>query len=86
MLITNVKALKNFLDGLPDDMKIVVYRQDMERYGYMENMSVNIRQMSPVEKETWDRFDGINYTYTAYENDKAGEDTVVIGQTIGAPT
>lgn len=79
MLITNVKTLKNFLDGLPDDMKIVVYRQDMERHGYMENMSVNIRQMSPVEKETWDRFDGINYTYTAYENDKTGEDTVVIG-------
>ncbi len=79
MLVTNVKALKNFLDGLPDDMKIVVYRHDMEKSGYMENMSVNIRQMVPVEKDTWDRFDGINYAYIAYENDKSGEDTVVIG-------
>lgn len=79
MLVTNVRAMKNFLDGLPDDMKIVVYRHDMERSGYMENLSVNIRQMAPVEKNTWDRFDGTDYTYTAYENDKSGEDTVVIG-------
>ena len=79
MLVTNVKTLKDFLATVPDDTKIVVYRSSMETNGYMENVSVNIRKMIPVEKNTWDRFDGTDYTYTAYENDKSGEDTIVIG-------
>jgi hypothetical protein len=79
MLVTNVKTLKDFLATVPDDTKIVVYRSSMETNGYMENVSVNIRKMIPVEKNTWDRFDGTDYTYTAYENDKNGEDTIVIG-------
>lgn len=79
MLITNAKTLKDFLATVPDDTKIVVYRSDMETNGYMENVSVNIRKMTPVQKDTWDRFDGTDYSYTAYENDKNGEDTIVIG-------
>ena len=79
MLVTNAKTLKDFLATVPDDTKIVVYRSDMETNGYMENVSVNIRKMTPVQKDTWDRFDGTDYSYTAYENDKSGEDTIVIG-------
>ena len=79
MLVTNVKTLKDFLATVPDDTKIVVYRSNMETNGYMENVSVNIRKMIPVQKDTWDRFDGTDYSYTAYENDKNGEDTIVIG-------
>lgn len=79
MLVTNAKTLKDFLATVPDDTKIVVYRSDMETNGYMENVSVNIRKMTPVQKDTWDRFDGTDYSYTAYENDKNGEDTIVIG-------
>ena len=79
MLITNAKILKDFLATVPDDTKIVVYRNNMETSGYMENVSVNVRKMKPVEIDTWDRFDGTDYTYTAYVNDKDGEDTIVIG-------
>lgn len=79
MLVTTAKTLKDFLATVPDDTKIVVYRSDIEKSGYMENVSVNVRKMIPVEKNTWDRFDGTDYTYTAYENDKDGEDTIIIG-------
>lgn len=79
MLITNAKILKDFLATVPDDTKIVVYRNNMETSGYMENVSVNVRKMKPVDIDTWDRFDGTDYTYTAYVNDKDGEDTIVIG-------
>ena len=86
MVFATVKEMKDFLKDLPDDMKLVCYRSDMERNGYMENVSVMIRKMASVEKHTWDRFDGGDYTYTAYENSSDGVDTVVISQTSGAST
>lgn len=79
MLAIDVKSLKEFLADKPDDMKLLVYRKDMETEGYMENVSVNVRKMKAVQKDTWDRFDGNEYSYTAYENDKNGEETIVIG-------
>ena len=79
MVFTTVKEMKDFLKDLPDDMKLVCYRSDMEKNGYMENVSARIRKMAPVEKHTWDRFDGGNYTYTAYEPNESGVDIVVIG-------
>lgn len=79
MLAIDVKSLKEFLADKPDDMKLLVYRKDMETEGYMENVSVNVRKMKAVQKDTWDRFDGNEYSYIAYENDKNGEEAIVIG-------
>ena len=58
-----VGELKEFIKNLPDDMPLVNYQSNMERSGYQNNVFCSVVNMKKETRETWDRFDGISYTY-----------------------
>lgn len=62
-----IEKLKQF-DG---NMEIVGHESDMERSGIQPiTICPMVRKMKKVTISTWDRFDGTDYTYTAYEPSK----------------
>lgn len=65
-----VGELKEFIKDLPDDMKIVAYQSDLERYGYFNNFSCNVANMKKTLRHTWDRFDYTDYSYNVYVKQK----------------
>lgn len=72
-----VGELRERLKNVDDNMLIVSYREDMEERGILEaHPYAGVIKVKEVEKSTWDRFDGIDYTYTAYERDKHGNKEV----------
>lgn len=58
-----VGDLKKFIDNLPDNMPLAIYRSDMETSGYRNNLSCKVTNMTKDTKYTWDRFDGTDYSY-----------------------
>ena len=64
-----VGELKNLIKDLSDDMMIVHFDNNMEKFGCFPNVTAKVERRSPVEKQTWDRFDGTDYTYESYERD-----------------
>lgn len=62
-----VGELKKLLADIPDNTPIVQYHSDMERSGYMPGGYLRKEAFNPVTKQTWDRFDGTDYSYTSYE-------------------
>ena len=58
-----VGELKEFIKNLPDDMPLVNYQSNMERSGYQNNVFCSVVNMKKETRKTWDRFDGISYTY-----------------------
>ena len=67
-----VRELKEFIKNLPDDMPLVNYQSNMERSGYQNNVFCSVVNMKKETRETWDRFDGISYTYEAMVNSADG--------------
>lgn len=72
MKVFTVKELKEMIKDLPDDMKIVQYQEGMERQGYLEGACIKVEKRTPVEVETYDRFDYTEYSYRRYEFDANG--------------
>lgn len=72
MKVFTVKELKEMIKDLPDNMKIVQYQEGMERRGFLEGAFIKIEKRTPVEVETYDRFDYTEYSYKRYEYDVDG--------------
>ena len=72
-----VGDLKKMLENIPDDLVIVGYESDMERHGIMEtSFCGKVVKVKEEKVSTWDSFDGTNYTYTRYVEDKNGDKEV----------
>ena len=72
-----VGELKERLKNVDDNMLIVSYQNGMEKSGILKAYPyAGVIKVKEVEKSTWDRFDGTDYTYTAYEKDKHGDKEV----------
>lgn len=67
-----IGELKEFIKDLPNDMPLVSYHSDMEKSGYFNSIGVSVENMSTERCETWDRFDGGNYSYEIYKSDENG--------------
>lgn len=68
-----VGELKEKLRGVPDDLLIVSYQSDMERSGIMKAYpQCKTIKCKEIERKTWDRFDGDDYTYKVLVEDKEG--------------
>lgn len=68
-----VKELIEKLQMLNPELDIVGYVSDMERSGIEPVNVFPVVQMFKTETRcTWDRFDGTDYTYTRYVEDKNG--------------
>ena len=68
-----VGELKEKLKDVPDDLLIVSLENDMERCGIMESHPMcKILKCKEEKRKTWDRFDGYDYTYDVFVEDKDG--------------
>lgn len=76
--IKTVGELKDFIKDFPDDTPIVNYENDLEKRGYFNSTCFSLEKMQQVTKQTWDRFDGIDYTYEAYERSDDGVECLII--------
>lgn len=67
-----VKELKELLANVDDELEIVGYENGMEQTGLLPVSKYGMKVITgkTVKKETWDRFDGIDYTYEAFEPEK----------------
>lgn len=72
-----VGELKKLLENVPDDLVIVSHQSDMERSGIMEKSFYGkVVKVKEETRHTWDRFDGIDYDYTVFREDKNGDKEV----------
>ena len=73
-----VKELKELLANVDDELEIVGYENGMEQSGLMFISKYGMKVISGkmVKKATWDRFDGTDYTYEAFEEDESGDTKV----------
>lgn len=68
-----VGEYKKLLAAIPDELEIVGYQSDMERCGIMPMYArPRVIKVKEVTHETWDRFDGTDYTYTTLEESPDG--------------
>lgn len=69
-----VKELKELLANVDDDLEIVGYQNGMEQTGLLpiSPYSMKVLNGEMVKKETWDRFDGTDYTYEVFQENKNG--------------
>lgn len=69
-----VKELKELLANVDDDLEIVGYQNGMEQTGLLpvSRYSMKVLTGEMVKKETWDRFDGTDYTYEVFQENKSG--------------
>lgn len=74
-----VGELKEYLSNLPDDMLLLVYREDMETSGYQYGASIRVASMEKERRETWDRFDGTPYSYVAFVESPNGTPCLLMG-------
>lgn len=68
-----VGELKEMIKDLPDDMKLVMYKSNMETSGYQNSVYTSVEDMVSKKKHTYDRFDGISYDYEVYIGNKNNE-------------
>ena len=68
-----VKDIIEKLQKLNPELEIVGYESDMERSG-IQPVSVYpvVQKFKTETRRTWDRFDGTDYSYTTYVEDKNG--------------
>lgn len=73
-----VKELKELLANVDDELEIVGYENGMEQSGLtpVGKWGMKVISVKMVKKETWDRFDGTDYTYEAFEEDESGDTKV----------
>ena len=73
-----VGELKQFLDLLPEDMTVVYYKSDIEKFGWFEGVTPWVTNMSKEVRQTWDYFDHTYYFYECYRCDSNGKEVVVL--------
>ena len=73
-----IGELKQFLELLPEDMTVVHYKTDIEKFGWFEGVTPQIMNMSKEVHQTWDRFNYTKYSYECYGRDSNGEEVVVL--------
>lgn len=73
-----VKELKELLANVDDELEIVGYEEGMEKRGLMPVSKYGMKAITGkiVKKETWDRFDGTDYTYEVFEENEDGDTKV----------
>lgn len=73
-----VKELKELLANVDDELEIVGYENGMEQTGLLPVSKYGMKVITGkvVKKETWDRFDGEDYTYEVFEENKDGDTKV----------
>ena len=68
-----VKELIEKLQKFNPELEIVGYESDMERSGVQPvNIYPVVQKFKTEKRHTWDRFDGTDYDYTRYVEDKNG--------------
>lgn len=68
-----VKELKQLLETVDDELEIVGYQHGMEQSGLLPvSKCMRVISGEMVERQTWDRFDGIDYKYKVFEEKKTG--------------
>lgn len=67
-----IGELKALIKDLPDDMPIVMYRQDMERRGFFNEVYAEVNNFSQKTASAVDAFDHTPYSYEKYVQDKSG--------------
>lgn len=72
-----VGELKQFLKNLPDDMPMVIHRTNMERYGYVQEVSPYVAATVEKTETTVDTFDYTIYPYTRFALDAEGVPTLL---------
>lgn len=67
-----VKELKKLLEDVDDELELVGYQNGMEQSGLLPISTYGMKtlQGERVERHTWDRFDGTDYTYEVFEEKK----------------
>lgn len=70
-----VKELKQLLENVDDELEIVGYQNGMEQSGLLPISKYGMKplQGEMVKRETWDRFDGTDYSYEVFEEKKDGQ-------------
>lgn len=72
-----VGELKEKLKDVSDNLLIVSFKRDMETFGIQPAyLSCKVMKCKKETEETYDRFDGTDYSYTVYKEDADG-DTLV---------
>ena len=73
-----VKELIVKLEKMPEDAEIVTYKSDMESHGIRKAyFNPRLVSFSKQEREAWDSFDGTDYIYTVFVEDKDGDTQAV---------
>lgn len=72
-----VGELKQFLANLPDDMPMVIHRSNMERYGYVQEVSPYVATTVEKTETAVDAFDYTVYPYTRFVLDANGKPTLL---------
>lgn len=68
-----IGELKEKLKNIPDDLEVVAYQSDMERYGIMSAyISPEIKKYNATTRNGYDSFDGCSYTYEVFEENENG--------------
>ena len=65
-----ITALENYDKNTP----LVEYQSDMEKSGFFPNVHITLEIMKKVTKDTWDCFDGGNYSYDCFTTCKEDEE------------
>lgn len=71
-----VGELKKFLENMPDDAPLVIYKSDIERSGYVQEVYPALKLMSVEKAEAVDGFDYTVYEYERYVPNKNGTPTL----------
>lgn len=78
MRVMTVGELRDVIRDLPDGTPVIGYQSDMERSGYQKAVSARPAHMVSEERETYDAFDYIPYTYEVFTPSKDGSGTLCL--------
>lgn len=73
-----VGELKKFLENIPNDTHLVIFRSDMEKRGFMGDVLFSEEKMSKTRLTAYDAFDYTTYEYETFVMDKNGEPCLMI--------
>lgn len=70
-----VGDLKKLLENVDDDLVLVGLQHGMEKSGLLPVSKFDMKTVSGemVKRQTWDRFDGTDYSYEVFEEKKDGK-------------
>ena len=70
-----VKELKQLLENVDGELELVGYQHGMEQSGLLpiSKYDMETLQGEMVKCNTWDRFDGTDYSYDVFKEKKDGQ-------------